>query len=152
MLMFCLSTMLAFCASAACAQPPNEAAMINFVITDHLSSGQQHEEITVSINNLPIGTLRVAPDHPHDSLTVKVKAAATYHYDLCGQLDLQASGPAPLHKIDDGGDFTALDGDELQVNNSLSSIFFLVGTKPGRFINSTNLIKGQSCRKTVAWN
>ena len=126
---------------------------ITFQVDDKLSDTQLDEEITVSINHLPVGVLKVNADKPDDSLTVTVPAAPSYHYDLCGRLKGRGKdGKAVDHKIDNGGDFTFdLNGHVLLSYSEKATVFWLQDETPGQHVvMARSLNAGHSCSETVA--
>ncbi len=129
--------------------PPNT---VSFRIEDSLFAPQVDEEIAVSINHRPVGVLKIGANKQTDSLAVTVPAAETYHYDLCGHLNTDdLSGKVTLHRIDNGGDFSAVDGHTLVGVNSDSALFYLVDQTPGQpALPPRSITTGRSCVNTVA--
>ncbi len=127
-------------------------ATIHLQIADGLSPQQVEEEIAISINHVPVGTLKVNADKTKDTLTVTVPAAKTYHYDLCGHLKQRAAGGKVVErKIDNGGNFAELDGRILTAYNSNAVVFYLVDETNGQLSALPSLLTaGHSCGAAVA--
>jgi hypothetical protein len=142
------------CAGLAGGQAAAEAPgkTVTFHIADSLAGDQVDEQIAISINHLPVGTLHVNAQKTKDTLTVTVPVADMYVYDLCGELvQHDADGKTGTHKIDNEGLMPALDGRHLTAYNIDASIFYLIDETPGQPPSPARLVRGaHGCSDTVA--
>ena len=126
---------------------------VTFQVEDELTDSQTDEDITVTINDVPVASLKLDARKPQDSFKVTLPAAQSYHYDLCGQMnDRKADGTVWKHVIDHGGELGELDGHLLvPATISAETVFFLLDRTPDTpFRPARKITAGHSCSRALS--
>ena len=127
-------------------------ASVGFHIYDELSASEVEEEMTISVNHVSVGAIKLGPDKAKDVLTLTVPTATLYHYDLCGHAKVMgADGKPRMVKIDNGGDLDHLEGRALGVFSIRHIVYLLRDvTRDANSEKKQRITRNQSCPDTVA--